>query len=160
MRYSSQFSRLVLACLICLAGFTQASDSVLVLSADEFDANLSYRERGVELTSKRTDPLAPQIVIETPDLGADVAPPVDVAVRFQPAEGANIDLESLKVKYGWFDITRRVRETMEVTPNGIAGKITGMRRGKYSLRVSISDSQRRTSNTNIRFQVVDAAAQE
>jgi hypothetical protein len=149
------FSCLIVASLICLVGFAEAEDSILVLSADEFDANLSYRERGVELTRKPTDPLAPHIIIQTPDIGADVTPPVDVAVSFQPAEGATIDLDSLKVKYGWFDITQRVLETMEVTHQGIAGKIKGMRRGRYALRVSISDNLRRTSSTKIKFEVVD-----
>lgn len=160
MRYSSKISYLVAACLICLANFALATGSVLTLSADEFDANLSYRERGLEISRKPTDPLAPHIVVETPDIGADVAPPVDVMVSFRAAEGATIDLESLKVKYGWFDITKRVRETMEVTHQGIAGKIQGMRRGKYALKVSISDNLRRTSSTKIKFEVVDVPVEQ
>ncbi len=156
MRYVSSLSHFIAVCLIFLAGFANAGDSILVLSAEEFDANLSFRERSVELTRKPTDPLAPKIVIEAPNIEAGVAPPITVAVTFQPAEGATIDLDSLKVKYGWFDITQRVRDTMEVTRDGIAGQINGMRLGKYALRVSISDNLRRTSSTKIKFEVVDS----
>lgn len=147
----------VILCLFIVAA-VQADQSVLVLTAEEFDSNLNYLERDVQLIKKPTDPMAPQILIRAPDIGEDVAPPIDVAVAFQASEGATIDLDTLVVKYGWFNITARVRETMDVTANGIAGKIVGMRRGKYSLKVSISDSEQRTSKAKISFTVVELPA--
>lgn len=134
------------------------AQSILVLTAEEFDANLNYRERGGNILKKPGDPLAPQIIVDAPDIGTDVAPPVSISVRFQPAGDASIDLESLRVKYGWFDITKRVLESMEVSPDGISGQIGSMRRGKYTLKLSIKDSMNRQSDAIIAFTVVQLNA--
>ena len=135
-----------------------ADDQMLILTDEEFDANLDYRERDANIFKKPTDPMAPQIILETPDLGAVVAPPIDVSIRFQSSEDATIDLDSLRVRYGWFDITKRVRKSMTVTSDGIAGQLKSMRRGKYTLKVTISDSKRRKSSAKIRF-TIDPNAQ-
>jgi hypothetical protein len=127
----------------------------MTLTDDEFDANLSYIERSATVVRKPVDPLAPQIIVESPHVGANVSPPVDVVVKFAPSENSEIDLDSLKVKYGWFDITERVRESMTVSPDGIAGQLQSMRFGKYKIRVSIGDTMRRTSNAELEFKIVD-----
>lgn len=141
-----------------LVGVTHSAESMLVLTEEEFEANQTFRERGVDILRKATDPLAPEIVVDRPDVGADVAPPVDIVVRFRAADDAQIDLQTLKVKYGWFDITERVMETMEVSPEGINGKIQSMRRGKYSLKLTIKDTQERKSDAKIVFEVIKTAA--
>lgn len=141
--------------LLLLAGARAgADDRALVLTADEFDANLDFRERSVELLPQAGDPEAPRIVIEKPDIGADVAAPVDVSVRFETAGDAEIDIDTLRIRYGWFDITQRVRDSMEVTGDGISGKITSMRNGKHTLKVTISDSFKREGKASIVFHVV------
>jgi hypothetical protein len=131
---------------------------MLVLTEQEFEANLDYLERGVDIFKRPGDPLAPQIYIDAPDVDVDVAPPVNISVRFEAADGATIDLNSLRVKYGWFDITKRVLESMQVSANGISGKIGSMRRGKYTLKVSISDTLERKSSAKIVFKVVQVDA--
>lgn len=141
--------------LLLLAGAAAvADDRVLVLTADEFDANVDFRERSVELLPQAGDPEAPRIVVEKPDIGADVAAPVDVSVRFEAAGDAEIDIDTLRIRYGWFDITQRVRDSMEVSGEGISGKITSMRNGKHTLKVSISDSLQREGKASIVFHVV------
>lgn len=137
------------------ASLASADGSVLMLTDEEYEANLDFRERAVEILQKPSDPLAPRIVIDRPDVGSDVAVPVDVAVRFEAAGDSEIDLGTLRIRYGWFDITDRVLESMEVSPTGITGKIRGMRRGKYSLKLSISDTMRRESFARIEFQIVE-----
>ena len=147
---------IMLAFAVCLsAELASGNDSMLVLTAEEFEANLNYRERGVDITAKPTDPLAPEIIIDRPDVAADVAPPVDVAIRFQASEDAAIDLETLKIRYGWFDITDRVLKAMDVSPDGIEGQIQSMKKGKYSLKISVRDTMRRKSDAKIVFQIVD-----
>ena len=141
-----------------IAGNPLFAESLLILTEEEFEANLDYRERGAGVLKKPVDPMAPQIIIDAPDVGVDVAPPVRIMVRFKAADGATIDLDTLKVKYGWFDITKRVMDSMEVSAEGISGKIGSMRRGKYTLKLSISDTMNRKSDTNIEFRVVQLAA--
>jgi hypothetical protein len=137
------------------ASLANADGSVLTLTDEEFEANRNFRERSVEILQKPADPLAPHIVIERPDVGSHVAVPVEVAVRFETAEGSEIDLDTLRIRYGWFDITDRVLKSMRVSPEGITGKIVSMRRGEYSLRLSISDTMRRETFARIEFQVVE-----
>lgn len=132
----------------------RADEQVLVLTAEEFDANLNFRERSVEILPQAADPEGPRIVVVKPDIGSDVATPVDVAVQFEPAGDAEIDMGSLRIRYGWFDITQRVLDSMEVSGNGISGKITSMRNGKHTLKVSISDTLDRESKASIVFHVV------
>ena len=128
---------------------------MVVLTAEEFEANLDYRERGVDITKKPPDPLAPEIIIDRPDVASDVAPPVDIAIRFQTSDDAAIDLDSLKIRYGWFDITERVLKAMHVSPDGIQGQIQSMKKGEYSLKISVRDTMRRKSDARIVFQIVE-----
>lgn len=137
------------------ASLANSDESALMLTDEEFEANLDFRERAVEILQKPSDPLAPRIVVDRPDLASDVAVPVDVAVRFEAAGDSQIDLSTLRVRYGWFDVTDRVLESMQVSPSGITGKIRSMRRGKYSLKLSISDTMRRESFARIEFQVIE-----
>ena len=147
--------QLLTASLLCAAaGFTGA-DSMVVLTAEEFEANLDYRERGVDITKKPSDPMAPEIIVDRPDVASDVAPPVDVAIRFRASDDAAIDLETLRIRYGWFDITERVLNAMEVSPEGIKGQIQSMKKGKYSLKISVRDTMRRKSDARIVFQIVE-----
>jgi hypothetical protein len=148
----------VLFSVICAGALASAAEKMLVLTEQEFEANLDYLERGVDIFKRPGDPLAPQIYIDAPDVDVDVAPPVNISVRFEAADGATIDLNSLRVKYGWFDITKRVLESMQVSANGISGKIGSMRRGKYTLKVSISDTLERKSSAKIVFKVVQVDA--
>jgi hypothetical protein len=126
---------------------------MLVLTAEEYEANLNFRERGNGSSEIDVDPSAPRILVETPDVEGDVTAPVDVKVTFVAAEGSNIDLGSLKVRYGWFDITDRVLKWLEVTSAGMRGHIAAMKRGDYRIRVSISDDQDRTGKAEIKFRV-------
>ena len=137
-----------------------AEETLLVLTAEEFEANLSYRERGVDITKKPADPLAPEIIIERPELASEVAPPVDVLVRFQPSGDAAIDLDTLEIRYGWFDITERVLKTMKVSPDGISGQIRSMKNGQYTLKLSVRDTMQRRSDAKIVFRIVDISRDE
>ena len=145
----------LLAPMLFSVGLVRAESPILVLTAEEFEANLSYRERAVDITKKPTDPLAPEIIIDRPDVAADVSPPVDVAIRFQASDDAAIDLNTLKIRYGWFDITDRVLKAMDVSHDGINGQIQSMKKGKYSLKITIRDTMKRKSDAKIVFQIVD-----
>lgn len=141
------------------ATLSGAEDSkVVVLTAEEFDANLSYRERAIR--TRKVDPLAPEILVVEPDTEALVAPPVGVVIHFKPNTDSEIDLESLKIKYGWFDITKRVLEGMTVSPEGISGHIQSMREGSYKITVTVSDTLQRSNSARIEFTVGEAVAGE
>lgn len=133
---------------------TRADEPMLQLTEEEFQANLDFRERSAALGGKTTNPSAPRIVVNKPDVDSDVAAPVEIEVRFEAADDASIELDTLRIHYGWFDITSRVLESMQVSPDGIEGRISSARLGRYSLRISVRDSKKREGKANIVFEIV------
>jgi len=75
-------------------------------------------------------------------------------MRFMPSDDATIALDTLKIKYGWFDLTEKVLQRMIVTASGIEGQIDAVKPGKYKLKFSISDDKQRTGRTTMTFRVV------
>lgn len=136
------------------AGCSSGGERALTITAEEFDA---VQETGDDdfPTRGRADPAAPRITVEAPEPGSDVTTPFLVAVLFEPQEGAAIVVESLRVKYGLFDVTGRVTEYMSVDQSGITGRIDAVKPGGYKLRLSITDDRDRTGTATLRFQIVD-----
>lgn len=105
-------------------------------------------ERGVP------SPGAPRILISIPELGAVVTAPVPVRIRFVAESDARIIPGSLRVRYGPFDVTEKVRKKLVVSQDGIDGRIAEAVPGKYRFRMSISDTQNRTGEADLIFRVV------
>lgn len=154
MRLAPLTLLLILAAWSSLDTSARADAPMLQLSAEEFEANLDFRERSAALGKKPTNPSAPRIVVKKPDVDSDVAAPVEIEVRFEVADDASIELDTLRIHYGWFDITSRVLESMQVSRDGIEGRIGSARLGRYSLRISIKDSKKREGKANIVFEIV------
>jgi hypothetical protein len=102
---------------------------------------------------------APRIVIENHGGSADSATaPVHIEIRFEPADGTQIDISSFQVLYqfGVFrkDITARILPYVTLTPSGLTGIVpTSLPAGTHTLIIRIRDSQRRTSEQEVKFQV-------
>lgn len=147
----------LLNCLIIAASFTSicalGEGKRLELTAQEFDANRDYVDSGGKFLTRSIETTSPKIIVDKPSLEKDVVLPVDIDVRFEAAADSPIDISSLRVKYGWFDITERAREFMEVSEQGITGKIDGFREGKYTIKLIIRDQKKRTAQTEISFNV-------
>ncbi len=81
-----------------------------LLSAREYRSELAARALRPAPSSvlKGADFSAPTITVVKPDTKAPIAPPVDIDVRFQPAQGASLNMASLKIMYGFLrlDITQ------------------------------------------------------
>lgn len=107
-----------------------------------------------EVDRGEPSPGAPRILISVPESGAVVMAPVPVRVRFVAESDARIITESLRVRYGPFDVTEKVLEQLVVSQDGIDGRIEQAIPGRYRFRVSISDTQNRTGEADLRFRVV------
>ena len=61
-------------------------------------------------SSRAADFNAPTITVVKPDPQWRDPPPVDIDVRFKPAQGASVNIASLKIMYGFLklDITQRI----------------------------------------------------
>lgn len=151
--FSSGFA-LALEALL-LSGCTASQEQALVITAEQFNA---VQPSGVDEdlpTRAAVARGAPAIVVENPQSGSAVVPPISVRIRFVPRDDAAIALNTLKIKYRWFDLTDEAREYMNVTTAGIEGLVDVDLRGEYKLKISVSDDRKRTGRTTLRFHIVD-----
>jgi outer membrane receptor protein involved in Fe transport len=102
---------------------------------------------------------APQIVIANPSGAAEpAAAPAHIDIRFEPAVGTRIDISSFQVLYqfGVFrkDITARILPYVTLTASGVTGVVpANLPPGTHTLIIRIRDSQRRTSEQEVKFHV-------
>jgi hypothetical protein len=115
-------------------------------------AGVTSKSLGVELD-------APRIVIENQSGGSQPAPAREhIAIRFEPADGTQIDVSSFQVLYefGVFrkDITARILPYVSLTAAGLTGVVpAALPPGTHTLIIRIRDSQRRTAEQEVKFQV-------
>lgn len=107
---------------------------------------------GAELT-------APRIVVENQSSAVEpTTAPAHIGIRFEPADGARIDISSFQVLYqfGVFrkDITARILPYVTLTASGLTGVLPAqLPSGTHTLIVRIRDSQGRTSEQEVKFHV-------
>jgi hypothetical protein len=104
---------------------------------------------------------APRIIIENQNGVAEPATaPAHIEIRFEPANGTQIDISSFQVLYqfGVFrkDITARILPYVTLTATGLTGVVpANLPPGSHTLIIRIRDSQRRTSEQEMKFYVGD-----
>ncbi len=89
-------------------------------------------------------PGAPQIIVDTPGSGSQVTTPFPVKIRFVPADGAKINLDTLKVdvlKLVPISLLSRVKPYL--TAVGIDVPQAKIPAGTYHLRIAVTDDQGR-----------------
>jgi hypothetical protein len=102
---------------------------------------------------------APRIVVENQGGAAEPATaPAHIQIRFEPADGTQIDISSFQVLYqlGVFrkDITARILPFVTLTASGLTGVMpANLPPGTHTLIIRIRDSQRRTSEQEVKFYV-------
>jgi hypothetical protein len=100
---------------------------------------------------------APQIVIENQSGSAEpAAGPAHIEIRFEPADGTQIDISSFQVLYqfGVFrkDITARILPYVTLTASGVTGDLpANLPSGAHTVIIRIRDSQRHTSEQEMKF---------
>ena len=102
---------------------------------------------------------APRIVIENKSgLAESATAPAHIKMRFEPADGTQIDISSFQVLYqfGVFrkDITARILPYVTLSASGLTGIVpSNLPPGTHTLIIRIRDSQRRTSEQEVKFHV-------
>ena len=140
--------------LILLFGCS-TTEEPLRITEDQFDAVEATGPDDELVLRGEVERGAPAIVVDTPTLDESVKPPFDVSIRFEANDDANINIDTLKIKYGFFDLTDEVIARMKVSATGISGPIDAVKPGRYKLKVSISDDKKRTGRALLVFRVVD-----
>lgn len=124
--------------------------AVLVL-ASAF-ASTTLKAFGAELE-------APRIVMENRGgSGEPATSPAYFKIRFEPADGSQIDIASFQVLYqfGVFrkDITARILPYVILTASGLTGVVpANLPAGTHTLIIRIRDNQRRTAEQEVNFHV-------
>jgi len=98
---------------------------------------------------------APRIHVKSPAASASLVSPVDIEVYFEAANGAAIDMKSLKILYVLLlkkDVTNRILEHAELGPDFL--KVTGanLPAGKHAFILKIQDTLMRKASR--KFEIV------
>lgn len=96
----------------------------------------------------------PVIEIIEPDIAKPVQSPVKIRIRFQASTGASINPASFRATYGWFDITDQLMSHAKVDASGISADDAEIPKGRYKIRLQISDTKNRVGTTLCDFQVL------
>ena len=95
-------------------------------------------------------PGGPVIKVLSPEAASGtLSSPVDIEVQFQSSEGADIDMDSLRIYYLMFikkDVTKRILENADVGVDSLKALGAELPSGKHKFLVEISDSEKRKSS--------------
>jgi hypothetical protein len=129
-----------------------------LLSAGEYRDELVARAApGAQLSLRAADFNAPTITVVKPDHSAPIQPPVDIDVHFTPAQGATINIATLKILYGFLklDITQRILQApgVQVSAGGLKASGAQLPSGSHKLFIQVADNLGRTGRQPVEFTV-------
>jgi hypothetical protein len=153
-------SSVLMATVMMLAAATvlAAGRGFELLSQQEYQSELTARAKpGAALVIRSADLNAPSITVVKPDRNLPIQPPVDIDVRFKAAEGATVNVSSLKIKYGFLglDITQRILQApgVQVSADGLRASGARLPSGSHKLLIEIADNYGRTGRQPLEFTV-------
>jgi hypothetical protein len=129
-----------------------------LLSAQEYQSELSARATpAAAVTLRAADFDAPAITVVKPDRSAPIQPPVDIDLHFKAAQGASVNIASLKILYGFLklDITKRILGAPGVQVSAAGLKASGalLPSGNHKLAIEVADNIGRTARQPLEFTV-------
>jgi hypothetical protein len=127
-----------------------------LLSPQEYQSELSARAvPNATLVTKAADVDAPTITVVRPDRSAPIKPPVDIDLRFKAAQGATVNVSSLRITYGFLrlDITKRILGApgVQVTAEGLRASGAQLPSGSHKLVIEIADNIGRVGRMPLDF---------
>jgi len=140
-----------------LAGAAQPAHFEL-LSAREFRDELAARAvPGAQFVLRAGDLYAPTITVVKPSHSAPIQPPVDIDVHFAAAQGATVNISTLKILYGLLklDVTQRILQApgVQISPQGLEASGAQLPRGSHKLLIEIADNLGRVGRQPVEFTV-------
>jgi hypothetical protein len=93
-------------------------------------------------------PPPPTIALVQPDISQPIRNPATIEVRFTPAPGTAVDMNSFNATYGrlGIDITRRLLDRAVATPYGLMAAGVELPPGNHRVTLSIADTAGRTAS--------------
>lgn len=117
------------------------------------------RERRTATTRsiKKLKSDGPRIVVHAPQ-AFTLASPVNFDVEFQPKDGIQPNIKTLKIDYSlgilWKDVTHRLMAHAKVSGTRLRSNNARLPKGRHVLRMSIQDRQGRTTQQILEIKVV------
>lgn len=129
-----------------------------LLSQQEYGSELKARSLpGAAFVPRAADLNAPTITVVNPNSAAPIQPPVDIDVRFKAAEGATVNVASLKILYGFLklDITQRILQApgVQISASGLTAKGARLPSGSHKLVIEVADNLGRAGRQLLEFTV-------
>jgi hypothetical protein len=129
-----------------------------LVSPDEYQSELTARAApGAKFVSKAADFNAPTITVVMPNPKEPIQPPVNIDIRFAAAEGASVNVASLRILYGFLklDVTRRILDApgVQISPSGLKANGAQLPSGSHKLVIEIADNVGRTARQVLEFTV-------
>lgn len=158
MKSTYQIMTTIRNCLPALLLGTQ------ILYADQVFTLISPQEYAESLTLVQPDDLeylpkavldAPRILVKSPDASTSLVSPIDIEVHFEAANGAAIDMKSLRILYVLLfkkDVTNRILEHADVGPDFLKVSGADLPAGKHAFILKIQDTQMREASQ--KFEIV------
>jgi hypothetical protein len=130
-----------------------------LLSKREYQSELDKRATAPQapLILKGADFNAPVITVVSPDHSGPIKPPVDIDLEFKAVQGANVDIGTLKIFYGFLhlDITQRILQApgVQISPAGLKASGAQLPSGSHKLLIQVADNLGRTARQPVEFVV-------
>lgn len=155
---SQQWVFAVVAALLASVSAVADTDGFQLVSPREYKSELSARHRPhARFVTRGAELNAPTITVIKPEHSAALQPPVDIQLRFAAAEGATVNVSSLKIMYGFLklDVTQRILKApgVEVSADGLKANGAQLPSGNHKLLIQIADSLGRVGQQPLEFTV-------
>jgi hypothetical protein len=140
-----------------LAGAVQPARFELLSASEYNDEQAARAAPGAHFTLRAADFNAPTITVVKPSNSTSIQPPVDIEVHFATAQGATVNISTLKILYGFLklDVTQRILKAsgVEVSPEGLKASGAQLPRGSHKLLIEVADNLGRIGRQPVEFTV-------
>jgi hypothetical protein len=129
------------------------ADPIMLVSDEE--VRISNINKSTIQAKAVSVPDAPSIEVLSPQLGTNINSPTQIDVKFNPKNPANIKPDTFKALYGSFkiDITKRLLNVANVTPQGIHVTEANLPKGSHKITMSVEDTEGRVGFKSIEFDI-------
>lgn len=86
-------------------------------------------------------------------MSSPVKSPLDIVIEFEAQDGATIVPTSFRAKWGWLDLTSRIRRHATIDHKGVHARNAELPSGEFNLDLEIADSLNRTGRMQLRIAV-------
>lgn len=171
MKLSKAYSSAKLLLILVGLGFSScliAGEAFMLVSEEEYRLQLGqdHVQRKRRKPSTRSifgiDENAPHIIVKSPSVKSGLYSPIRIDINFKASDDAAIQLDSLKVLYGWMDldITDRIMQYAQVSRTGVSAENVELPVGEHNITIEISDTKGRDSEKDIYFEVLSPGSKK